>query len=191
MAPKAKAKGKAPRSPPTKKKAVKGSKQKANFTQRAVHVKPPTPATAEPPRGGAKATNDDDASAGGKRRRCRRRDSDEIADRSVQGRLGHMPAGIWEGLRNAKGQSIRDVVKQEIGSKRQCKGRLSSKFWTGVFEDFGLSDSLAEQLAAPEGDEPEDEDLVQALAVLHHENPASRRTSQLVQSHRELRLAIP
>jgi len=163
----------------SKQKAAKGSKQKANLTQRAVHVKPSALATAEPPHCEATATHDEDVSAGGKRRRCRRRDSDEVADRSVQGRLGHLPAGIWEGMRNAKGQSIRDVVKVEIGSKKQCKGRLSSKFWTGVFEDFGLSDSLAEQLAPPEGDESVDEDLVQALGVVHHENPASRRTSQL------------
>lgn len=113
------------------------------------------------------------------RRRCSRRDLDEAADRAVQRRLGHMPSSTWEGLRNKDGHGIRDVVKHEISKHKDSKGRLSTKFWVQVFDEFSLAESLADRLAAPPEGEKVDENLLEALSVLHHENPACRRTTPL------------
>lgn len=113
------------------------------------------------------------------RRRLGRRDSDEVANRAVVHRLGHLPSSAWEGLRNLQGLSIRDVVKTELGQKKDKKGRLSTKFWVRVFDEFHLTESLADQLGDPPQGEVVDQNLLEAIATLHAENPVQRRTAPL------------
>ena len=119
------------------------------------------------------------SAAQAKRDRLSRRDSDEKADRAVIWRLGHLDPKLWEGLRNEQGESIRDKVKEEIRGKKDKKGRCSTKFWSKIFEEFRMAESLGGLLDEPTEEEDIDEDLLEAVSILHHENPTQRRPGPL------------
>ena len=95
-------------------------------------------------------------------------------------RLGHLDPMLWEGLRNKEGLSIRDEVKDEIRSKRDKQGRRSTKVWAKIFEEFRTAESLGGLLDGPPEDEGIDDDLIEAVTILHHENPVMWRPCPLV-----------
>ena len=112
-----------------------------------------------------------------KRRQILRRHTDEQVDRAISTRLSHVPPSVLEGKTDSKGTSIREYIGRAI--KDSTQGRLGSRFWCKLNDDFGLCDSLADGLAdPPDGEEP-DAELIEMLQLCHHENPAARRTTAL------------
>ena len=111
---------------------------------------------------------DDEYLAGpSKKKGLQRRNSDEQVQRAINGRFALVPVSIWESKRDDSGRSIRDVVRQALKETKGDKnnGRLSTKFWASINEQFGLSESLASSLPQPSLDQEVDDQLLQVLQV--------------------------
>lgn len=153
----AKPKGKsAPKKPSAKTAASPPAKHSASASSTVVSVEPAT-----------------------KRRQVARRHTDEQVERAMQGKLAHIPPAVLEGKTNSKGLTIREYVSQAFKQASGKQGRLGSKFWCQVNEEFGLTQALADGLADPPSDQQLDPELVDMIHLCHHENPAARRTVAL------------
>lgn len=135
--------------------------------------------------GGASSSAATPRGAGAGVRRLQRRSTEDQVDRAIETTfLKKVPKEVLEGRRNEKGQSIREVLEQELRNKRKNGGRLSSRFKAGLHTDFQLNQSAAELL--PEADPPVeqedmDKELLDRLGLIHHENPATRKTEPFLQ----------
>lgn len=160
---------------PTMTKKCKGREQ-ASSAKRKAKVAHTTSASSSAL---ATAKGDGDRPAGTSKRRLGRRDTEDAVERLVMLRLGKtVPKEILEGRRNSKGQSIRDYIAEEIRSKRKVSGRLASRFWATLHTEFQLTSSAADLLEDDTMDVDKDSmnsELLDRLALLHHENPAARK----------------
>jgi hypothetical protein len=119
-----------------------------------------------------------------KRRRLFRRDAEEAVERLVVTRFAKtVPPEVLGGRRNQKGQSIRQFLPDEVRRKRKLNGRIRSKFWSSLRQEFELDCSSADLL--PEAEEMEaddmDKEVLERLNLINHENPAARKTEPFIQ----------
>jgi len=127
---------------------------------------------------------DEDTSSAASKRRLGRRDTEDAVERLVTSRLArNIPADVLAGRRNNSGQSIRDILAEEVRKTRKNGGRLSSKFWSCLRTDFQLDLSVADLLPPGEdlSQEEMDSELLDRLNLIHHENPAARKSEPFIQ----------
>lgn len=112
-----------------------------------------------------------------KRQRLNRRDSDDQVDRIIKEKLSPLfRTEVIEGARSIDGASIRDRIRDQFKNNKAMGRKLSSKFWEGLYSDFNLNQTPADQLPNPPQGLDCRDDLLQALEAAHHDNPASRST---------------
>ena len=125
------------------------------------------------------SSSEDEGDTPAGRTRLERRESEEQAERAVEGRLGHLPSQSWKMLRNENNESIFDVARDYISRRRPKKVRLSTRFFEGIFRSFGLTDKMVAVLEVPEDEETLDPKLDDALDWLHHKDPTKRTSKPL------------
>ena len=109
------------------------------------------------------------------KRRLNRRDTDEQASRTMQAKFyeqGYSQT-VVESLRNSRGESIQDVVSEEIRMTRGKKKYLTTAFWRRVYSEFELKKGMFGKL--PE--QPEymcSEELEESLLPAYDENVTTR-----------------
>lgn len=111
-----------------------------------------------------------------KRRQLERRNTEEQVKRIIARKLGHLDAHVIKTQTNAKGQTVFMWIRDQVKSKQNASGRLSTQVWTQFWREFDLSGDISERLPVPpEGaDETVDEELIEGLWAARHANPAER-----------------
>jgi hypothetical protein len=127
----------------------------------------------------AHGQEDADNATPSKRSRGGRRDVSEKVMRNIANRLGHLPECMWQAKVNKEGLNIVDYVTRSMNQYHGDDKKLSSKFWTQLFLEYELSDSVAEMLPDPEEDLDVSTELLRALAAAGTGNPAGTPSSQL------------
>ena len=109
------------------------------------------------------------------KRRLERRDTDEQVERAMKTKFydqGYDESFI-SALRNAKGESIFEIISDEIKSTRGVRKYLATGLWRKLFQAFPLKHGMFAILpAGGEGHVPEG--LEDALLHAYSENPAAR-----------------
>ena len=112
--------------------------------------------------------------------RKHRRDLDQKVDRVLaNGRLDHVPKSIWATRTNSRNETVREFTMNYL-LKHKCEvQRLSSKFWTLLFESFDLS--MKVELPFPTDKTRPPAALIEALYQVNHDNAvkASAKPFQL------------
>ncbi len=107
---------------------------------------------------------------------CRqdRRDVDAQVDRLIERRLAEQfPLAVINGVVNSQGEHIRPYIARHIQHNRSKY--LSSLFWTQFFKEFDMKFADLSDLPDPSpADEEPDPQLVDAIKMAHHDNPAQR-----------------
>lgn len=111
-----------------------------------------------------------------KRRQLERRNTEEQVKRIISRKLGHFDAHVIKTQTNARGQTVYMWIRDQVKSKQNINGRLSTQVWTQFWREFDLSGDIAERLPVPpEGaNETVDEELIEGLWAARHANPAER-----------------
>ena len=112
-------------------------------------------------------------------RALRPRSTNEQADRAIESKLGEVDPLVLDAKTNAKGQTLRQVVANEIRATRGQKQYLPSKFWIQQDKEFCIFGNPFESLPAVPDNEDVCDEIVSAVMTCHHENPATRSTDQL------------
>ena len=107
----------------------------------------------------------------------RKRERDQSGRRELQqqvqrvlasGRLDHIPQCVWSSKRTAEGLGVEEYIEQEILRKKIKDGRLSSKFWAGLFKDFDFDAGIT--LPPPDNDDAPCDMMIEALQILRQAN---------------------
>ena len=150
--------GRKPKQPGAKAKSKAKVAPKATKSQATPKRPPPEPDQAA-----------DEASR--KRVQLGRRDTDQQVERAMLTKLNHFPKSLISAKRNKQGQSIREVISNEVRRRRTDGGKLGARFWSQLFEAFDLSETVAYTLPEPEDNELPSSELLDVLSAAHNANP--------------------
>lgn len=100
-----------------------------------------------------------------KRAQLARRDTERQVDRAMEGRLDHVPKSVWATKLNTKGQTGRRSWP------KASAGKPGSKFWSNLFEDFGLNSTVADTLPVLVDTDVPSSEMLDVLSAAHHDNP--------------------
>jgi hypothetical protein len=105
-----------------------------------------------------------------------------ISDKKLDKKLS---PEVLAGRRTKDGLSMKEYIANAIQLKRNAKERLTAKFWVHFYNDFNLMSNPADRIARPPADQMNldkmDKELLDRLALVHHDNPASRDQKPLVE----------
>ena len=113
---------------------------------------------------------------------CRRSSEDQV-ERVLESKLSEYSPAVLAAVRSADGMhTVREYLKTHIKQAYSSDKRLSTRFWVQFFCDFAdLKMTIADKLLPPADadDEPINEELFEAIAAIHHANPARRTCEPL------------
>jgi hypothetical protein len=93
------------------------------------------------------------------------------------GRLDHIPKSIWATKANDDGKTIPDLLAEEVARKDVTNGKVGSRWWSGIFEEFGLQQNL--ELEEPIDDGGPSDELLEAMNAAHNPNPVQAKTKPM------------
>ena len=109
-----------------------------------------------------------------------RRDQDEQVARAKGDRFEHIPKAVRTSVRNAKKETIDEVILGLIDARRGTSKKIGCTVWTKLFASFGLAEKSADiELPNPTDATTPDNDLLDCFAVAHHENDITASASPL------------
>ena len=118
----------------------------------------------------------------GKRIQENRRDIDDQVRRIMAVKLQHIDQVSLKTKTNKQGVGVFDFIKNAVASCKKWNGRLSTQFWTKFWGDFDIARDIPSELPPPpEGEEDDaiDEELIEALSLARHKNPAEMSPNAL------------
>ena len=110
-------------------------------------------------------------------RRLNRRDSEEKTARAVAKHCKFVPKSLLE-HKQVDGKLLREQVRLDVRELENGK-RLGTKYWADLIALYTSDDSSAASSLAPSKVEEVADDLLEALAQMHDDNPANRRNGKL------------
>ena len=125
------------------------------------------------------AVIDDEGSAKRRRQQLQRRDTEEKADRAVQLHFSHVPRIIIE-TKTINGLTVRERVTQDLRSLKATKGRLGTKYWSDLVQEYAGSCDPCAALVVTDTGESVSDALVAALQHAKSSNPAQRTPEPLL-----------
>ena len=121
----------------------------------------------------------DEAAPAAKRRRLGRRDTNDKVDRALKLHAHGLPQVAVDGTRNAEGLTMREKCHRDIKGN-DGKGRLSSKWWSDTFEEFGVGGDPFSALKVQDDTQSVSPALAGALSALSQRNPCDRNSKPLI-----------
>ena len=116
------------------------------------------------------------------KRRVGRRETEEQAERVLtSGKLDHVPKSMWLTKKNKSGKTVKQFTEDWIRKHRQpgTTCRCSTQFWCSLFASFGLTSSIV--LREPTDQRAPDDECLEAMACLLHENPVKANPVPLIE----------
>ena len=113
--------------------------------------------------------------------RLARRNSDDQCERFCKRKLHHISLDRLSMLRNKTGESIYQVIKKEMKSKKVTHGRLATNFTKRLYNEFRLhlEDPVWDSL--PESDFGDvNEDLIACIMKAHSDSPCMRDINPMI-----------
>ena len=107
-------------------------------------------------------------------KRIRRGVADK-AGRLMARKLGRVPETISKNRVNDVGQSIGDVLAEEVVERYTLGGRAASCFWMKLWKDIDLGGAIVEQVPPFDSDLPVGPELGGVIDAAHAEKPADRQ----------------
>ena len=129
-------------------------------------------------RNGEQVSAMDEERASKKRCQANRRDADAKAAKAIKHKLtDEQQEAVRCRISSESGLTLHETVRLEIEKRPQVgSSRLGSRFWTPIFNEFGLNEVMKDVLVAPAEFGRHSKGLLSALVWLQHDNPAERNS---------------
>ena len=138
------------------------------------------PAAPKPERGQKRLATETGGTAKKRDNRARlaRRDTDEQVERIIEKKLKPLyPMDMIAAAVHADGSTPRSLIAAEVKATKTTGEHLKQEFWSRFFQKFPLR--LASIVPEPAGHHAIRQDVLDAVAPMHHDNPAMRSASTL------------
>ena len=112
-------------------------------------------------------------------RKLDRRNTEQVAARSIRLKLGMYPRAQIDNHVDAQGVSIDQKVQCKVRELRGSRAHIPVSFWRSIVVDHALTREISSTLKPPEVREEVDRELDKALKLCHHDNPAMKSTEAL------------